>query len=90
MEELRLAQQQEEKAKAAAENARLDAETKKGEESDKLKDWEAYAEDGVKNSWDAPTDEEEEPATAKPAITKPAVDSKHSRKNRSDHVKSIG
>lgn len=61
MEELKL----EEQAKLAAEEAekaKKDAEAKKGEDSDDLDDWEALAEkeeEGVKDSWDASSDEEE-------------------------------
>ncbi|KAL2352538.1 hypothetical protein BJ546DRAFT_212982 [Cryomyces antarcticus] len=67
LEELRLAQEQEEKAKAAAEAARLDAESKKAEGSDELEDWEAQADadDGLKDSWDMPSDEDEESSTTK-------------------------
>ncbi len=61
LEELRLTQEQEENAKAAADAAHDNAEAKKDEESDDLDDWEAQADaqDGVKDSWDAPTDEED-------------------------------
>ncbi|EMD86108.1 hypothetical protein COCC4DRAFT_176027 [Bipolaris maydis ATCC 48331] len=62
MEELRLAEEQAAKAAEEAEKARLDAEAKKGEDGDSADDWEAQADelDGVKDSWDVDTDEEEE------------------------------
>jgi len=60
LEELRITEEQAALAAAEAEKAKLDAEAKKGEESGD--DWEALAEqdDGVKDSWDVDTDEEEE------------------------------
>jgi translation initiation factor 5B len=62
LEELKLVEEQAAKVKAEAEKAQAEAEAKKAEESDDLEDWEAIAdaEDGVKSSWDAPSDEEEE------------------------------
>ncbi|KAH8631880.1 Eukaryotic translation initiation factor [Alternaria alternata] len=62
MEELKLAEEQAAAAAEAAEKARLDAEAKKGEDGDSADDWEAQADelDGVKDSWDVDTDEEEE------------------------------
>lgn len=77
LEELRLAEEQAEKARAAAEFAKADAEAKKAEESDELDDWEAQADaheqDGLRDSWDAATDEEEddEPSTKSAANGKP-------------------
>ncbi|KAH9870883.1 hypothetical protein J1614_006455 [Plenodomus biglobosus] len=68
--ELKLAEEQAAAAAAAAEKARLDAEAKKGDDGDAAEDWEAEADelDGVKDSWDVDTDEEEErKATAKKA-----------------------
>ncbi|CAN9199488.1 unnamed protein product [Alternaria alternata] len=61
-EELKLAEEQAAAAAEAAEKARLDAEAKKGEDGDSADDWEAQADelDGVKDSWDVDTDEEEE------------------------------
>ena len=62
MEELKLREEQEKRAAEAAEKATADAEAKKGEDDGSdLDDWEALAEkgDGVKDSWDAPSDEEE-------------------------------
>ena len=62
MEELKLREEQEKRAAEAAEKARADAEAKKGEDDGSdLEDWEALAEkeDIVKDSWDAPSDEEE-------------------------------
>lgn len=60
LEELRLVEEQAAATKAAADKARLDAEAKKGEDSDDMEDWEAQAdaEDGLKDSWDAATDDE--------------------------------
>lgn len=62
MEELKLAEEQAGAAAEAAEKARLDAEAKKGEDGDSADDWEAQADEleGVKDSWDVDTDEEEE------------------------------
>jgi translation initiation factor 5B len=62
MEELKLAEEQAAAAAEAAEKARLDAEAKKGEDGDSADDWEAQADEleGVKDSWDVDTDEEEE------------------------------
>ncbi|RMZ70114.1 chitin synthase [Pyrenophora seminiperda CCB06] len=62
MEELKLAEEQAAAAAEAAEKARLDAEAKKGDGSDAAEDWEAEADEleGVKDSWDVDTDEEEE------------------------------
>jgi translation initiation factor 5B len=61
LQELKLAEEQAAAAAAEAEKARLDAEAKKGE-GDSGDDWEALADedDGVKDSWDVDTDEEEE------------------------------
>ncbi|KAF3052364.1 hypothetical protein E8E11_010879 [Didymella keratinophila] len=57
--EMKLAEEQAAKAAAEAEKAKADAEAKKGEESE-LDDWEAQADemDGVKDSWDADSDDE--------------------------------
>ncbi|KAK0658411.1 Eukaryotic translation initiation factor 5B [Lasiodiplodia hormozganensis] len=70
LEELKLKEEQEKKAAEEAEKAKKEAEAKKAEEEDDLDDWEALADkeegvnmDGVKDSWDAPSDEED----AKPA-----------------------
>ncbi|KAG9195409.1 Eukaryotic translation initiation factor [Alternaria panax] len=62
LEELKLAEEQAAAAAEAAEKARLDAEAKKGEDGDSADDWEAQADEleGVKDSWDVDTDEEEE------------------------------
>ena len=59
LEEMKLAEEQAAAAAAEAEKARADAEAKKGEDSGE--DWEAQADemDGVKDSWDVDTDEEE-------------------------------
>jgi translation initiation factor 5B len=67
--ELKIAEEQAAAAAAEAEKARLDAEAKKGE-GDSGDDWEALADedDGLKDSWDVDTDEEEErKASAKKA-----------------------
>jgi translation initiation factor 5B len=67
--ELKIAEEQAAAAAAEAEKARLDAEVKKGE-GDSGDDWEALADEdeGLKDSWDVDTDEEEErKATAKKA-----------------------
>lgn len=80
LEELRIAEEQAAKAKELAEKAKVDAEAKKGED-DGLEDWEAQADaaDGLKSSWDAPS-EDEKPAPAKAAAngaaTKPATNGK--------------
>ncbi|KAI4607113.1 hypothetical protein J4E80_009844 [Alternaria sp. BMP 0032] len=62
LEELKLAEEQAAAAAEAAEKAKLDAEAKKGEDGDSADDWEAQADEleGVKDSWDVDTDEEEE------------------------------
>ncbi|KAF1838870.1 hypothetical protein BDW02DRAFT_488050 [Decorospora gaudefroyi] len=62
LEELKLAEEQAAAAAEAAEKARLDAEAKKGGDGDSADDWEAQADEleGVKDSWDVDTDEEEE------------------------------
>lgn len=62
LEELKLAEEQAAAAAEAAEKAKLDAEAKKGEDGDSAEDWEAQADEleGVKDSWDVDTDEEEE------------------------------
>jgi translation initiation factor 5B len=61
LEELKLAEDQAAAAAAEADKARLDAEAKKGE-GESGDDWEALADedDGIKDSWDVDTDEEEE------------------------------
>ena len=66
MAELRLAEEQEAAAKAEAERARTEALEKKAEESEG-EDWEAMADaqEGVKDSWDAPSDDE---GTTKSAV----------------------
>ncbi|KAF2503099.1 hypothetical protein BU16DRAFT_28998 [Lophium mytilinum] len=72
LEELQLAEEAA-AAEAATQAARENAEEKK-DESDSGEDWEAQADEmeGVKDSWDAPSDEEEDPAPAK----KPAANGK--------------
>lgn len=68
LEKLRLEKEQEEAAKAEAEKAKTDALEKKEEPDEELEDWEAIADadDDVKDSWDAPSDEEvEDSSTAK-------------------------
>jgi translation initiation factor 5B len=69
MEELRLAEEQASRAKAEADKAKADAEAKKGEDSDDLGDWEAEANkmEGVKDSWDADSDEEDQKLATKAA-----------------------
>ncbi|KAI9725352.1 MAG: hypothetical protein M1828_003202 [Chrysothrix sp. TS-e1954] len=66
MEELRIAREQEAASKAEAERARKEAEDKKAEDVEG-EDWEAEADamDSLKDSWDAPSDEDETPATTK-------------------------
>ena len=66
LEELRIAEEQAAAAEAEAQKAREEAEAKKGEETDSGDDWEAQADamDGVKDSWDADSDEEEEKQAA--------------------------
>ena len=61
LQELKLAEEQAAAAAAETEKARLDAESKKGEDS-AGEDWEAQADEleGVKDSWDVDTDEEEQ------------------------------
>lgn len=89
LEELKLAEEQAAKAAAEAEKARKDAEAKKAEDADDdLDDWEAMAEkeetgnlEGVKDSWDAETDDDEETAAnGKPVANgkKPATDDSES------------
>jgi translation initiation factor 5B len=65
LEELRIAEEQAAAAAAEADKAKNDAEAKKGEE-DSADDWEKLADedDGIKDSWDVDTDEEEERKTA--------------------------
>ncbi|KAF1912823.1 hypothetical protein BDU57DRAFT_550634 [Ampelomyces quisqualis] len=60
LKDLKLAEEQMAAAAAEAEKAKLDAEPEKGEASGD--DWEALADedDGIKDSWDIDTDEEEE------------------------------
>lgn len=60
MEELKLAEEAAAKEKEEAERAKAEAEAKNGDESDGLGDWEAQADadDGVKDSWDQPSDQE--------------------------------
>ncbi|KAF2004617.1 hypothetical protein P154DRAFT_519118 [Amniculicola lignicola CBS 123094] len=64
LEELRIAEEQ--AAEAAAQKAREEAEAKKAEESDSGDDWEKEAEklEGVKDSWDADSEEEREKEAA--------------------------
>ncbi|KAJ8604877.1 hypothetical protein MRB53_041653 [Persea americana] len=81
---LQLAEEQAAAAAAAAEQARLDAEAKKAEESDDL-DWEAAAdaEEGLKDSWDAESDDEQVQSTLKSEVNgkeAPKVTSKESAK----------
>lgn len=62
LEEMKLQEEQAERARAEAEKAKADAEAKKAEDEDELEDWEAEAEKeetgGVKDSWDAASDDE--------------------------------
>lgn len=73
LEELKLAEEQAALAAAEAEKARADAEAKKGEEA--ADDWEAEADemDGVKDSWDAESEDEEEKAKAAAAKAEAAA-----------------
>ena len=75
LEELKLAEEQAAAAEAAAQAARVNAEAKKGEESDTGDDWEAQADEleGVKDSWDAPSEEEEDTPPKPAANGKPAL-----------------
>lgn len=72
LEELKLQEEATKRAAAEAQKAKQEAEAKKAEESDELEDWEAIAakEDGddLKDSWDAPSDEEEDAVMVKPAV----------------------
>lgn len=70
MEELKIQEEQAEKARLEAEKAKADAEAKKAEESDELDDWEALAEkeEGLKDSWDAESGDEEDTAVVKPSV----------------------
>ena len=72
MHELRIREEQEAAAQAEAEKARAEAEEKKEESGGE--DWEAQADamDDVKDSWDAPSDAEDQ----KPQTTTPAVNGK--------------
>ena len=81
IEKLRLQEEQVARAKAEAEKAKADAEAKKGEDSDDLGDWEAEANkmEGVKDSWDADSADEEGEKAAAPATngkTAPAANGK--------------
>ncbi|KAF2870507.1 hypothetical protein BDV95DRAFT_607674 [Massariosphaeria phaeospora] len=62
LEELRMIEEQAASAEAEALKAKEDAEGKKTEDSDAPADWEAQADDleGIKDSWDVETDEEED------------------------------
>lgn len=73
LEELRIAEEQAAAAEAEAKKAREDAEAKKAEDDDSGEDWEAQADamEGVKDSWDAETDDEEDKKPAE-ASTKPS------------------
>ena len=87
MEELKLAEEQAAAAAQAAEKARLDAEAKKGDGSDAANDWEAEADEleGVKDSWDVDTDEEEErKATEKKAKEEKAAAEKAAEDKAND------
>ena len=65
--QLRIAKEQEEKAKAEAERAKAEAEAKK--EESEGEDWEAQADAELKDSWDEPSDgDEEAPGTVKAAV----------------------
>jgi translation initiation factor 5B len=65
IEQLKLAEEQAAREKEEAEKAKAEELAKKAEESDDLGDWEAQAdaEDGVKDTWDQPSDKEVAPAT---------------------------
>ncbi|KAJ4354179.1 eukaryotic translation initiation factor 5B [Didymosphaeria variabile] len=96
LEELRIAEEQAAAAEAEAQKAREDAEAKKGEgESDSGEDWEAQADamEGVKDSWDADSDAEEEKkkaaAEAKAATAaKPAANGKPAAEASADDEES--
>ncbi|KIW95832.1 translation initiation factor aIF-2 [Cladophialophora bantiana CBS 173.52] len=61
----RLAKEAEEAAAAAAAAAAAEAEAAKQEESSELDDWEKAADEDIKESWDAESNEEEEEEAAK-------------------------
>ena len=91
LEELRLIEEQEAKARAEAEKAPEDAEAKKGEEEDELNDWEAEADkedgiekDGVKDSWDAESEEEETPSAKRTANGKAVTSATNSKPARTE------
>ncbi|KAF2279341.1 uncharacterized protein EI97DRAFT_430425 [Westerdykella ornata] len=73
LEELRIAEEQAAAAEAAAQKAKEEALAKKAEETDSGDDWEAQADqmEGVKDSWDAETDEEEEAKPKEKPAAKP-------------------
>ncbi|KAF4302004.1 Eukaryotic translation initiation factor 5B [Botryosphaeria dothidea] len=96
LEELKIKEEEEKKKAEEAEKARKEAEAKEAEakktaeEDDDLEDWEALADkeegvntDGVKDSWDAPSDDEEETKPGK-ANGKPAANGKKAQESDSD------
>lgn len=76
LEELKLKEEQERLAAEEAEKAKADAEAKKNEDAEsEAEDWEAIAEkedSGVKDSWDAPSDDDTDGAAKKQINGKPA------------------
>ncbi|CAI6334060.1 unnamed protein product [Periconia digitata] len=76
LEELRIAEEQAAAAEAEAQRAREEAESKKAEDDDSGDDWEAQADamEGVKDSWDAESEDEEakKPAKAETSAPDPA------------------
>ncbi|KAH7084474.1 hypothetical protein FB567DRAFT_570595 [Paraphoma chrysanthemicola] len=89
LEELRIAEEQ--AAAAAAEKAKEDAEAKKDEDSGD--DWEKLADedDGVKDSWDVDTDEEEERKAAdKKAKEEKARQEAAAKEQETSQAKSAG
>ncbi|KAF1949727.1 hypothetical protein CC80DRAFT_598721 [Byssothecium circinans] len=72
LEELRIAEEQAAAAEAEAQRAREEAEAKKAEDEESDEDWEAQADamEGVKDSWDAESGDEEEKKPAPKAAAK--------------------
>jgi len=65
LEAMKLAEEQKSILEAETEKARADAEAKKGENGEDLEDWEAMADaddTGLKDSWDASSDDEDKPS----------------------------
>ena len=78
MRQLKLAEEQATRAQAEAERAKADAEARKKEQEEDSagEDWEMQADAELKDSWDAPSDEDEKaPGTVKPVANGKPVQS---------------